>query len=92
MRAGVDEQGQQVEIFAERAGPAVRQQQRQRRRPAALLVHQVDRLPAYHRPEMCELAQPRLERAGVELLPVGQQVGQPRPRDTLLPCGAATGG
>jgi hypothetical protein len=65
------------------------EQQRQRGRPTAGLVHQVDHLTVDNRPRVCEPAQPRLERTDVEPLPVGQQTGQPGPRDTLLPSGAA---
>ena len=77
MRAGVGEQRHDVQVLAERAGPAVGQQQRQRRRPAARLVHQMDHLPVHHRPRVRQPVQPHLERGGVEPLPVGQHTRQP---------------
>ena len=69
----------------------MRQHQRQRRWPVAGRVYQVDHLLAHDGLQVSEPVQPGLERAGVEPLPAGQQIGQPWPRNAPLPPAAVIG-
>jgi hypothetical protein len=63
----------------------VGQQQRQRRQPAAGLVDHVNHLAVHAGTQVGEPVQPRLERAGVEPPPLGQQASQPLARGAKLP-------
>src|SRR5262249_48078135 len=48
-----------------------------RRGPPAERVHQVDHLAVHAGSQVGELVEPGLERAGIEPLPAGEQIGQP---------------
>ena len=71
-RARVGQQRDQVQVLAERAGPAVGQQQWQRVGTAARHVHQVDPLAVHGRFPVGQPVQPGLESGRIERLPVRQ--------------------
>ena len=85
MRRRVTQQRQQVQIFAERARPAMGQQQRQRIRATPRGVHQVHQLTVHIGPQVSQQIQPGLPPGDVERLPIRQQLGQPISRHTTLP-------
>ena len=57
----IGQQREQIEVFAERAGPAVSQQQRHRVRAASGHMHQVHQLAIEASAQVGQLIQPGLE-------------------------------
>ena len=89
VRLRVGQPRDDVEELDDRAGPAVREEQRQRVRVRRARVDEVDRLAVDARAEVLELVEPRLLRAPVVLVaPVLDQLAQVVDRDPVLPARA----
>jgi hypothetical protein len=74
MRLWVGQQREQVQILAERARPAVGQQQRQRVRATPGRMDQVHQLTVHVGPQVSQPVQPSLKPRCVKGLPVRQQL------------------
>lgn len=85
VRGWVGQQRQELQVLAERAGPAVGQQQRQWVRTLPGRVHQVHKLAVEVRVQVGQAVQPGLEPCAVEGPPVRQQLRERVSRHAPLP-------
>lgn len=70
MSPGVDEEREDVEVFAEGARPPVGEDQRQWVGTATPFTDDMDALSIYHDDELVEIIEPGLEGSEVERVPI----------------------
>ena len=85
MACRVGEQRHELGVLQKRAGPAMGEHERQRVRAHARGLDEMDRQAVELDASMLHTVKPCLEPAGLVSLPVGEQLGQPRVRDAVLP-------
>jgi hypothetical protein len=85
MACRVGEQRRQLGVLQKRAGPTMGEHERQRSGAHARGLDEMDRQAVELDAAVLHAVKPRLEPGGLVSLPVGEQLGQPRVRDTVLP-------
>jgi hypothetical protein len=85
MAGRVGEQRHELGILQERAGPTMGEHERQRVGAHARGLDEMDRQAVELDAAVLHAVEPCLEPGGLVSLPVGEQLGQPRVRNAVLP-------